>query len=200
AERLIPMLEEVLADVGAAWEELDAIGVGVGPGNFTGVRIAVSAARGLAMGLGVPAVGVTAFEALRRGAPQPLPSPLIVSLPVARPHADVMLQYFEGTAAIGGPVEVKIHVTNEAAPAFSGFPNLAHVLGHEAFAVNWVVNGGKAEATHLEFGPAFGLVDQIARDAADRIASGEHIPRPAPLYIRPADAAPPSDPPPKIIA
>ncbi|MEM9972140.1 MAG: tRNA (adenosine(37)-N6)-threonylcarbamoyltransferase complex dimerization subunit type 1 TsaB, partial [Pseudomonadota bacterium] len=65
AERLIPMLEEVLADVGAAWEELDAIGVGVGPGNFTGVRIAVSAARGLAMGLGVPAVGVTAFEALR---------------------------------------------------------------------------------------------------------------------------------------
>ncbi|KIC16383.1 tRNA (adenosine(37)-N6)-threonylcarbamoyltransferase complex dimerization subunit type 1 TsaB [Leisingera sp. ANG-DT] len=63
AERLMPLLEEVLADGGAAWQDLDAIGVGIGPGNFTGIRIAVSAARGLALGLEVPAVGVDGFEA-----------------------------------------------------------------------------------------------------------------------------------------
>ncbi|MFY0308997.1 tRNA (adenosine(37)-N6)-threonylcarbamoyltransferase complex dimerization subunit type 1 TsaB [Leisingera sp. D0M16] len=63
AERLMPLLEEVLAEGGAAWTDLDAIGVGVGPGNFTGIRIAVSAARGLALGLEVPAVGVDGFEA-----------------------------------------------------------------------------------------------------------------------------------------
>ena len=63
AERLMPLLEEVLAEGGAAWADLDAIGVGVGPGNFTGIRIAVSAARGLALGLEIPAVGVDGFEA-----------------------------------------------------------------------------------------------------------------------------------------
>ncbi|MBY6139914.1 tRNA (adenosine(37)-N6)-threonylcarbamoyltransferase complex dimerization subunit type 1 TsaB [Leisingera daeponensis] len=63
AERLMPLLEEVLDEGGAAWQDLDAIGVGVGPGNFTGIRIAVSAARGLALGLDVPAVGVDGFEA-----------------------------------------------------------------------------------------------------------------------------------------
>ena len=41
AERLIPMLEEVLEGAGKSWDDLDLIGVGVGPGNFTGVRIAV---------------------------------------------------------------------------------------------------------------------------------------------------------------
>lgn len=64
AERLMPLLEEVLAEANSTWQDLDAIGVGVGPGNFTGIRISVSAARGLALGLGVNAVGITGFDAL----------------------------------------------------------------------------------------------------------------------------------------
>ncbi len=63
AERLMPLLHEVLADGGVDWADLTAIGVGVGPGNFTGIRIAVSAARGLALGLGIPAVGVNGCQA-----------------------------------------------------------------------------------------------------------------------------------------
>ncbi|WP_164659466.1 tRNA (adenosine(37)-N6)-threonylcarbamoyltransferase complex dimerization subunit type 1 TsaB [Tropicibacter sp. Alg240-R139] len=69
AERLMPLLEEVLAEGGLTWTDLDAIGVGTGPGNFTGIRISVSAARGLALGLKVPAVGVTGFESLGLIAP-----------------------------------------------------------------------------------------------------------------------------------
>ena len=62
AERLMPMLEDVLAEGGLAWSDLKALAVGTGPGNFTGIRIAVSAARGLALGLGIPAVtGLAAF-------------------------------------------------------------------------------------------------------------------------------------------
>ncbi len=63
AERLMPLLQEVLSEADASWEDLDALGVGIGPGNFTGIRIAVSAARGLALGLDIPAVGVNGFEA-----------------------------------------------------------------------------------------------------------------------------------------
>jgi tRNA threonylcarbamoyl adenosine modification protein YeaZ len=71
AERLMPMLEEVLQAGGASFDDLKGIGVGIGPGNFTGIRIAVSAARGLAMGLGIPAVGVSVLEALVHGHERP---------------------------------------------------------------------------------------------------------------------------------
>ena len=62
AEHLMPMLEEILAAANLAWSDLDGIGVGVGPGNFTGIRISLGAARGLALGLGKPAIGVNGFD------------------------------------------------------------------------------------------------------------------------------------------
>lgn len=69
AERLIPLLELVLSEAAMDWSDVAALAVGTGPGNFTGVRIAVAAARGLALGLGVPAIGVTRLEALAHGHP-----------------------------------------------------------------------------------------------------------------------------------
>jgi len=72
AERLIGLLEELLTDGGIGWADLDAVAVGTGPGNFTGVRISVAAARGLALGLGIPAIGVTRLEALAFGLPRPV--------------------------------------------------------------------------------------------------------------------------------
>ncbi|MDG1069882.1 MAG: tRNA (adenosine(37)-N6)-threonylcarbamoyltransferase complex dimerization subunit type 1 TsaB [Sulfitobacter sp.] len=71
AERLLTLAQEMLAELGIGMAQLDAIGVGVGPGNFTGIRISVSAARGLALALDIPAVGVNAFDALRLGASGP---------------------------------------------------------------------------------------------------------------------------------
>lgn len=72
AERLMVLLQEVLTDNGASWRDLGALGVGVGPGNFTGIRISVAAARGLALGLNIPAVGVTGCEARRALRPDAL--------------------------------------------------------------------------------------------------------------------------------
>ncbi|MCR8827436.1 tRNA (adenosine(37)-N6)-threonylcarbamoyltransferase complex dimerization subunit type 1 TsaB [Pseudosulfitobacter koreensis] len=77
AEHLMGLLQEILARHGLGWRDLDALGVGVGPGNFTGIRIGVSAARGLALGLDVPAYGITGFEQREglQAAPVYVPAP-----------------------------------------------------------------------------------------------------------------------------
>lgn len=70
AERLLPMIGETLAAAGLAHGQLDAIGVTRGPGAFTGIRIGLAAARGLSLALGIPAIGITTFEALAVRAPE----------------------------------------------------------------------------------------------------------------------------------
>ncbi|MEM9524377.1 MAG: tRNA (adenosine(37)-N6)-threonylcarbamoyltransferase complex dimerization subunit type 1 TsaB [Pseudomonadota bacterium] len=64
SERLLPLLDAVLAEGGAGFGDVRRIGVGVGPGDFTGIRISVAAARGLSLSLGIPAHGVSTFDAL----------------------------------------------------------------------------------------------------------------------------------------
>jgi tRNA threonylcarbamoyl adenosine modification protein YeaZ len=74
--RAVTLLEDVdalLRQSGSHTRDVEALAVGVGPGSFTGVRIGLSTARGLALALGIPAAGVSTLDALAAGAPGALP-------------------------------------------------------------------------------------------------------------------------------
>lgn len=162
AERLMPLILDLLAEAGVVLADVTAIAVGTGPGNFTGVRIAVAAARGLALGLGVPAIGVTRLEAMAYGLPRP-----VTVIEDAR-RGEVYVQRFE----LDGP-------------------GVARIVAAEALDA---VEGSVAGQNGLHSLP---IAEAIARIALSRLGSVQ--PRPAPFYLRGADAAPPSDPPPIIL-
>ncbi|SMO37850.1 tRNA (adenosine(37)-N6)-threonylcarbamoyltransferase complex dimerization subunit type 1 TsaB [Paracoccus laeviglucosivorans] len=151
AERLFPLLEELLTEAGRDWRDLTVIGVGTGPGNFTGIRIAVAAARGLSLSLGIPAVGVGVTEAAALG----LPRPCRVAVP-SRAGEVIWQDFGMGPSA---PEQGQLHM--------------------------------------LPPGPAIALTRHPLPIAIGRIALSRanepDLPRPAPIYLRPADAAPARD-------
>ena len=173
AERLLPLLAEMLAEAGIGWADLGCIGVGTGPGNFTGVRIAVAAARGLALGLGVPAVAVTSLEAQAFGV-----GGVVVSSLDAR-RGSIYVQVFGGAgqAVICDLDSLPVIAVGAACVGF-----MAQEIAARC--------GGQVSAGHEP------MVVAMARIALSRRNSGG---RPAPFYLRGADAAPPSDPPPVIL-
>jgi len=68
AERVLPMIQEVLDRAGVSRQQLTAVAFGQGPGAFTGLRVACGVAQGLAYGLGIPVVPVVSLHALAQSA------------------------------------------------------------------------------------------------------------------------------------
>ena len=74
--RAVTLLEDVdalLRQAGAHVHDVEALAVGIGPGSFTGVRVGLATARGLALALGIPVAGVSTLDALAAGAPGAIP-------------------------------------------------------------------------------------------------------------------------------
>ena len=69
AERLLPLIAQLLSEAGWQRTSVERLGVSVGPGSFTGVRVGIACAQGLSLGLGVPLVGVSSLRAMARAVP-----------------------------------------------------------------------------------------------------------------------------------
>lgn len=171
AERLMPMIDDALTAAGVTAGQLGVVACGTGPGNFTGIRIAVAAARGLALALGVPAVGVGRGEAaaLHGAGPglilEAAPRNQLLAARSDRPTGFALLAPEALAGALAGVAWVAGSAAHAAPP---------HLPRHDH---------GHPQSV------AIGLV----------ALAGGGVRPPAPLYVRPPDAAPAADPPPAIL-
>ncbi len=180
AERLMPMLEEVMAEFGATWRDLALLGVGIGPGNFTGVRISVAAARGLALGLGIASIGVSGLRALAFH----MVGPIRVAL--KGPRGSFYLQDYLSEAPVGDPYIAEAGSLGFWPAVGAGIP-----VG------DWPEPPEDRPDLWTARPEPIGRIIAVGHIA--RAMSGTNQPRPTPLYLRAPDAAPPSDPPPVML-
>lgn len=96
-ERLAPMVREVMAEAGVPFSRLERVAATVGPGSFTGLRVGVAFAKGLASALAIPAIGVGVLEALAEGAQG------VVAAAVDARRDQVYLQVFDGAQPLMAP-------------------------------------------------------------------------------------------------
>lgn len=179
AEVLMDYIERAVTEAKLSLRDMDRVAVNIGPGSFTGVRIGVSAARGFALALDVPAIGITAFEALAAETQILSPEkPILVLLDAHR--GEIYAQSFD---AKGLPGAKPLVLSREGAEALAVSQAENTVLaGSAAAAINDVL-GGRFELGPIEPTAKIGIYAHLAslRQPGDA---------PKPLYMRGPDAKP----------
>jgi tRNA threonylcarbamoyladenosine biosynthesis protein TsaB len=100
AQTLLEDVDALLRQGGAHPRDLDALAVGIGPGSFTGVRIGLSVARGLALSLDLPGSGVSTLTALEAGAPG--------AVPVVDARRREVFALLDGVPRVLAPAELEV--------------------------------------------------------------------------------------------
>lgn len=184
AERLMPMLAEVMADAGLAFSDLERIAVTVGPGSFTGVRVGVAAARGLALASGLPVVGATSLAVMAQQAAELLGPALEGRTLAVAADARRGMIYLQLVAAGAAPVGEAMLVALEDCGAVLQAKRVTIVGPAAQIAVAAIAAaGGHAEAALTDLQPD-------ARALARMAASLTPMSPVQPLYLRLPDVKP----------
>jgi len=177
AEHLMGVIAGALERAGKDYADIGALAVSVGPGSFTGVRVGVSAVRGLALALKVPAIGVTTLEALAAEGARAFPDrAVLAALDAGRGEIHAALYDSRSQLRYGPAVatlEQAVAMAVETSPVLAG--TAAALIADAA---------GKA----FDTGPDAATAD-IATYARLAAAKGAGA-KPKPLYLRAADAKP----------
>jgi len=170
AERLAPMVDDLMRESGTAFASLTRLAVTTGPGTFTGQRIGLAFARGLALALKIPCIGVTTLEAMAAAARADHPgAPVLVATDARRGEAYAQLFAADGTA--------------------EGAPALLTLKAAAALAAPGTTLAGSAAAMLDAPGATLSAIRQpdaafVAMLALTRPDTGP----PHPLYLRAPDA------------
>ena len=177
AERLMGMIEAAMRDAGLAFADLDRIAVVVGPGSFTGVRVGIAAARGLALVSDTPVVGIGTLAALAEGARAMAGRVPVLAVIDAR-RDEIYAQAFgaDGTPE-GAPTAVS--AGDAAAMLTAGM----HLAGSGADLVR-AAAGSDVPLVHRDASPDIAAVLRLG------LAAPSSALPPKPLYLRPPDAKP----------
>ncbi|MBR1945120.1 MAG: tRNA (adenosine(37)-N6)-threonylcarbamoyltransferase complex dimerization subunit type 1 TsaB [Alphaproteobacteria bacterium] len=170
AERLIPMVQDVLMKAKQSFKEIDAIAVTTGPGSFTGVRVGLAAADGIALAAGLPMIGVSVLDVLAWKINRLQPDIKKVCLVLETKRDDFYAQCFES----GKP---------EAEPAVVSADKLAGLNGY-VFAGN-AADRLKETITKISvLNISMPTAAEIALFCAQKTPQKEY---PEPLYLREAE-------------
>ena len=184
AERLMPMIEALLLEAALGFDNLDRIAVTTGPGSFTGIRVGVAAARGLALALEIPAVGVGSLDALAYPIAATRRAGTVIAVLDARRGEVYALarDLASGASLIEAgsmrPNDVALRIGQAKRPlilAGSGAPPVAAALGEADASI-----ASTADFPDISDVAALGLVAEAGTP-------------PVPHYVRGADAKPQAD-------
>ena len=179
AEILFGMIEAAMAEADLAFADLDRIAVTVGPGSFTGLRVGIAAARGLALVVGCPTVAITTLAVHAEEVRHEL-GPTAVLAVLAAGRGALYAQRFAEDGAEDGPAEVNTaetiagRIAANTLIAGSGADALAEILGDEAV----------ARTVHRHSAPDIAALLRLAERAPPSAGALR------PLYLRPPDAKP----------
>jgi tRNA threonylcarbamoyladenosine biosynthesis protein TsaB len=193
AEALMPMVDAAMRKAGLPPAVLDLVAATVGPGSFTGIRVGLAAARGIALATGAQLVGVSSFEAVAAGLAQGLAQPdcgdvqfLLIALESRR--EDLYVQLFARPwNPVGPPASMMPAALGEAMNAAVGAAPL-------------LIAGDAAQRAALVLSNCADtiIVEDSAPDAIGVLRAGLHrwrsgaVDAPRPLYLRPPDVTLPS--------
>ena len=194
SERLVPMADDVMKRAALDYAQLDAVAVTLGPGGFTGVRIGLATARGFALALSKPIVGLTNFEAVASAVSQDECAGRTLAVALDAKRADLYVQAFLLRAGAPGKGSCAAELEPVSAPAALLPDELDAFLPEGPL----LVVGDAADSAALSLSDAgrvvevfagAGLADAalVAALAAERPLPDTNVPPPAPLYLRAPD-------------